>query len=249
MDRSRSLTKLIARGGRIKMHGVTLSVIIPAYNEGSTIAEVVRRVAAIPLPVEIIVVDDGSTDSTPSVLERMRIEYPNLVVVTHARNRGKGAAIRSGIEVASGDVIIIQDADLEYNPSEIPSVIRPILQGAARVAYGTRFHSGRPHGMRLPNWIINRLLAWMANFLFRASITDEATCYKAFRADLLKSIPLKCERFEFCPEVTAKVRKRGECIAEVPISYTARTIQEGKKIRWTDGIEAIWTLIKYRFIG
>jgi len=224
-----------------------VSVIIPVFNEQDTIEEVVRRVASIPMSTEIIVVNDGSSDGTLEVLERLSTSVKNLVFVSHPQNRGKGAAIRTGIEFASGKVIIIQDADLEYAPEEIPAVVQPILEGKVKVVYGTRFSAGRPSGMRLPNWVINRVLAWMANVLFIARITDEATCYKAFDANFLKSIPLKCERFEFCPEVTAKVCKAGERIHEIPISYRARSVAEGKKIRWTDGVEAIWTLIRYRF--
>lgn len=225
-----------------------LSVIVPVFNEEGTIAEVIRRLQTVPLSKEIIIVNDGSSDNTIQVLRQMEKLYDDLVVVSHPQNRGKGAAIRTGIQHARGKVIIIQDADLEYSPEQIPAVVTPILEGSSLVVYGTRFHSGRPKGMRFPNWVMNRILAWMANLLFRARITDEATCYKAFRTDFLKSIPLRCERFEFCPEVTAKVCKRGARIMEVPISYEARTAAEGKKIRWTDGIEAIWTLIKYRFI-
>ncbi len=223
-----------------------VTVIVPMYNEETTIEEVARRVLALPLRVELIVVDDASTDRSVSVVESLTNAYPNLRLVRHESNRGKGAAIRTGIRWSTGKAIIIQDADLEYTPEEIPRIVEPILRGEAEVVYGTRFHHGRPRGMRLPNWIVNRLLAWMANFLYRANISDEATCYKAFSGDLLRAIPLKCERFEFCPEVTAKVRKRGIRIVEVPISYTPRSVQEGKKIRWYDGVEAIWTLLKYR---
>jgi len=224
-----------------------VSVIIPVFNEEDTIQKVIQRVASIPLSVQIIVVNDGSSDRTGEALEQLCAGYQNLVVVSHPQNRGKGAAIRTGIEFAVGKVIIIQDADLEYAPEEIPAIVKPILEGKVKVVYGTRFHAGRPPGMRFANWVINRILAWMANVLFGARITDEATCYKAFDASLLKSIPLRCERFEFCPEVTAKVRKAGEQIHEIPISYRARSVADGKKIRWTDGVEAIWTLIKYRF--
>ncbi|MGQ9880452.1 MAG: glycosyltransferase family 2 protein [Armatimonadota bacterium] len=221
-----------------------VSIIIPAYNEADTIVQAIERVRAVPLQKEILVVDDGSTDATP----RLLAEQPDVVVLRHERNLGKGMAIRTAIVHATGDIIIIQDADLEYDPMDIPRVIAPIAQGKADVVYGSRFLSiRRPKGMRLPNYLINRLLAAMVRWLYWHPLSDEATCYKAFRADLLKNVPLTCQRFEFCPEVTAKVIRRGVRIMEVPIHYEARTNLQGKKIRWWDGVEAIWTLIKWRF--
>lgn len=221
-----------------------VSIIIPAYNEAGSILQAIERVRAVPLEKEIIVVDDGSTDETPALLA----QQPDVVVLRHERNMGKGMAIRTAIAHATGDIIIIQDADLEYDPMDIPRVIAPIAEGKAQVVYGSRFlTTKRPKGMRLPNWLINRLLAAMVRWLYWHPLTDEATCYKAFRADLLKSVPLTCQRFEFCPEVTAKVIRRGVKILEVPISYEARTTLQGKKIRWWDGVEAIWTLLKWRW--
>lgn len=221
-----------------------VSIIIPAYNEADSIVQAIERVRAVPLQKEIIVVDDGSTDETPALLA----QQPDVVVLRHERNMGKGMAIRTAIAHATGDIIIIQDADLEYDPMDIPRVIAPIAEGKAQVVYGSRFlTTKRPKGMRLPNWLINRLLAGMVRWLYWHPLTDEATCYKAFRADLLKSVPLTCQRFEFCPEVTAKVIRRGVKVLEVPISYEARTTLQGKKIRWWDGVEAIWTLLKWRW--
>lgn len=220
-----------------------ISVIVPVYNERETIAETIRRVRASPVDKEIIVVDDASTDRTPAVVEPL--VGPDLKLIRQPGNRGKGAAIRRALEEATGDVVLIQDADLEYDPADYPKLIGPIESGQADVVYGTRAPGFR--GMRLPHRVFNWLAAGLANLLYRADITDEATCYKVFRTDIIKSIPLRCERFEFCPEVTAKVRKRGLRIHEVPVSYEARSIGAGKKIRWWDGVEALWTLVKYRF--
>lgn len=222
---------------------ITLSVVIPAYNERATILEAISRVRAAPVAKEIIVVDDASTDGTAELVES--VAGPDLRLIRQARNQGKGAAIRRALQEASGEVVIIQDADLEYDPTDYPAVIGPILNGEAEVVYGTRAPEFR--GMRWQNRLFNRLAALLTNVLYRAHITDEATCYKAFRTDVIRTVPLTCKRFEFCPEVTAKVRKRGLRIHEVPICYEARSIGAGKKIRWWDGVEALWTLIKYRF--
>jgi glycosyltransferase involved in cell wall biosynthesis len=219
-----------------------ISVVMPVYNERETIEEALRRVAAVDPDLEIVVVDDCSTDGTRELLQSI----PGIRVVEHSANQGKGAAIRTAIQHLTGEIVIIQDADLEYDPQDYPALVAPILAGKARVVYGSRFLRGRPQ-MQLPNYLCNRLLALTANLLFRARITDEATCYKVFDAALLREVPLTCRRFEFCPEVTAKLLRRGERIVEVPIRYTARSFDAGKKIRWWDGIEALWTLVKYRF--
>jgi dolichol-phosphate mannosyltransferase len=221
-----------------------ISVIVPVYNETDTIRELLDRLRTAPFPKEIIVVDDCSTDGTGRMLEGER----DIVLAKHDRNRGKGAAIRTGIARASGEVIIIQDADLEYDPSEIPKVVAPIVEGRADVAYGSRFMHGLPKGMPFANKVANVLLVWAVRILYRYRLSDEATCYKAFRASMLKPMRLKCERFEFCPEVTAKALRAGHRIVETElVNYRPRTNREGKKIRWTDGIEAILTLVRYRF--
>ncbi len=224
-----------------------LSIVIPVFNERETIHAALDRVRALQSPelhfdIEIVVVDDACTDGTSQLLEQER----NIRLLRHAVNQGKGAAIRTALAEVRGEVIAIQDADLEYNPADLIRLAEPIFAGLSRVVYGSRFLAGRPK-MELPNYLCNRLLALMANLLFGARITDEATCYKVFEAVLLKSIPLTCTRFEFCPEVTAKVRRRGVEIAELPIEYSPSSYDSGKKIRWQDGVVAIWTLLKYRF--
>lgn len=227
-----------------------VSVIVPVYNEFPTFQQVLERVRRAALPegwsMEIIVVDDGSTDGTGQAL---REQARSGIVVGHysATNRGKGAAIRSGIELASGDVVLIQDGDLEYDPQDYARVLEPIVKRGADIVYGSRFLGGVPVGMAFKSRLANRLLTVAANLLYGARITDEATAYKAFRTSILRKLRLECQRFEFCPEVTAKLCRLGYRIAEVPISYNARGIAEGKKIRARDGIEALWTLVKYRF--
>jgi dolichol-phosphate mannosyltransferase len=222
---------------------VTLSVIIPVYNERNTILETISRVRGAPVHKEILVVDDASTDGTPDLLAPLI--GPDLKLIRQPTNQGKGAAIRRALAEVSGDIVIIQDADLEYDPSDYPALVQPILEGRADVVYGTRAPAF--HGMRWPHRIFNWIAARLANLLYRAGITDEATCYKVFRTDTIRAIPLQCQRFEFCPEVTAKIRKRGIPIHEVPVSYHARSVGAGKKIRCWDGVIALWTLIKYRF--
>jgi glycosyltransferase involved in cell wall biosynthesis len=213
------------------------------YNERATVAETIAGVRASPVDTEIVVVDDASTDGTAEALASLA--SGEIRVVRQPRNMGKGAAIRRGLEMATGDIVLIQDADLEYDPADYPKLIAPILSGEAQVVYGTR--APRFEGMRWPHRTFNWMAARLVNLLFRGNITDEATCYKVFRTEVIRSIPLKCERFEFCPEVTAKVLKRGLAIREVPISYQARAVGAGKKIRWWDGVVALWTLVKYRF--
>jgi len=223
---------------------VKLSVIIPAYNERDTIAETIARVRASPVPKEIIIVDDASSDGTAEVIASLAGD--DLKLLRQPTNQGKGAAIRRAVSEVAGDIVLIQDADLEYDPADYPALIAPILAGEASVVYGTR--APRFQGMRWPHRIFNWIAALLANLLYRARITDEATCYKVFRTDVLRSLPLKCQRFEFCPEVTARVRKRGLSIREVPVTYQARSVGAGKKIRWWDGLVALWTLVKYRFL-
>ncbi len=221
-----------------------LSIIIPAYNEIDTIEEVLRRVKAVDVEKEIIVTDDCSTDGTREFLRAQ----PDIILVESNCNRGKGASIRAAIQRVSGDIVLIQDADLEYDPKDYFAMIKPIVDGAADMVYGTRFAQGRPK-MRWANYLANKVFAVLASMLYATKVTDEATCYKAFRTEVLKSIELRCNRFEFCPEVTARLLKRGYRYAEVPVWYEARTYAQGKKITWKDGIECIWTLLKYRLVG
>lgn len=226
-----------------------VSVIIPVYNEASYIREVIDRVWNAPLPEgvgrEIVVVDDGSSDGTHAALEALA-RAGRLRLHRSAVNGGKGTAIRLGIEQARGDIILVQDADLEYDPDDHAKLIEPIRSGAAQIVYGSRF-LGSIEGMRLANRIANVVLRATANLLYGARLTDEATAYKAFRADVLRDMRFRARRFEWCPEVTAKSLRRGHRIAEVPIRYRARTVAQGKKIRWWDLFHALWTLIRYRF--
>ena len=221
-----------------------ISIIIPIYNEEELIEKVLARVRTLPIEKELILVDDHSTDRTPEILAT-EAKKPGTVVLRHEVNRGKGAAIRTGLEHATGEILIVQDADLEYRPEEIPDVLQPILDGRCNVAYGSRF-LGRIVGMRFANRMANNILAWIVTILYGQRITDEATAYKAFRREVVQSIPLDCRRFEFCPEITAKVLRRGEKIIEIPVSYTARTFEEGKKIGWRDFFVAVWILLKCR---
>jgi dolichol-phosphate mannosyltransferase len=227
-----------------------VSILIPVYNEFRTFEQVLQRVRRAPLPpgctAEIIVIDDGSTDGSTRVI-RAHAEAGEIIA-HHAPHAGKGTAIRAGIAIASGDIVLIQDGDLEYDPTDYAAVLAPIVRGEADIVYGSRF-LGRRHaeGMAWQNRLANCILTVAANLLYDARITDEATAYKAFRISLLRGVTLKCRRFEFCPEVTAKLRRRGHRIHEVPIQYNARGIAEGKKIRARDGWEALWTLLRYRF--
>ena len=223
-----------------------LSVIIPVYNEHELLPKLLQKVQKVPVSKEIIIVDDGSTDGTRDFLSELKDE--KITVVFHEKNVGKGMAIRTGITKATGDIIIIQDADLEYDPNDYPKLIKPIIDGKAKVVYGSRNIRGGFTPKYKLNMYATIFLTWLTNLLYKANITDEPTCYKVFSADVLKKINLKCKRFEFCPEVTAKVRKAGHEIYEVPISYYPRSVAEGKKIKWRDGFEAVWTLFKYLVI-
>jgi dolichol-phosphate mannosyltransferase len=230
---------------------VKVSIIIPVYNEVHNLREVLDLVLRAPLPEgftkEVVVVDDGSSDGTNLVVE----EYAANGKVTgyHSiENGGKGTAIRKGLALASGDVVLIQDGDLEYDPHDYIRMIVPFACCAAEVVYGSRFR-GNAFGMSVKSLLANKTITFVANLLYGAGITDEATAYKAFRANVLRRLLLECKRFEFCPEVTAKVCRMGYHIHEVPIGYHARQFSEGKKIRGWDGVQALWVLLKYRFVS
>jgi len=226
---------------------VILNVVIPVYNERATVREIVRRVRAadIGFPKEIIVVDDGSTDGTRE--ELAGLEAPDLRILLHDRNRGKGAALRTGFAAATGDIVLVQDADLEYDPAEYPKLLGPILDGRADVVYGSRF-LGEPHRV-LFFWhaVGNRILTTLSNMVTNLNLTDMETCYKAFRREILARIRLKSDRFGFEPEVTVKAAKLHCRIYEVPISYSGRDYAEGKKIGWRDGLAALFHIVRYRF--
>jgi glycosyltransferase involved in cell wall biosynthesis len=226
-----------------------VSIIVPVYNEQSTIAEVIDRVRAVELPgleKEIIIADDGSRDNSPSIINNMQKQHSNLIKVhTSLINLGKGAAIRFGLEYATGDIILMQDADLELNPEAYPALLAPILRGEADVVYGSRFR-GRSKGIPLRTQLANRFLVLLTNVLYGSKLTDMATAYKVFRSKVIKGLTLKSARFEFEPEVTAKILLARHKIFEVPISYSPRSVSEGKKVGWIDGIEYIYTLLKYR---
>ena len=228
------------------MNRPKLSIVVPIYNEDELLSIVLPQVYAVDWsPKELILVNDCSDDDTPRILAEYEPRQ-DTTVLHHSQRCGKGAAIRTGLVSASGEIVIVQDADLEYDPNDIPSVVQPIADGEVDICFGSRF-KGSIHGMRLPNKIANHILAWTVSLLFRRRITDEATCYKAFRKEVLESLNLECQRFEFCPEVTAKALKAGHAIKEVPVSYRARTFEEGKKIGWRDFIQAMQVLIKIRF--
>jgi glycosyltransferase involved in cell wall biosynthesis len=221
-----------------------LSVIIPVYNENKTIGEIIRQLKEVKgFDKEIIVIDDYSTDDTSKVINLIK----DITVIQHAKNQGKGAAIRTGIAKATGDYILVQDADLEYDPQDVLSMIKPIIQGKAEVVYGSRF-TGPRRNMFFWHWMGNQFLTLVTNILYNTTLSDMETCYKLIPLKLIKSLNLRAERFEFEPEVTAKILKRNIRIWEVPISYAGREYNQGKKITWRDGIPALWTLIKERII-
>ncbi len=222
-----------------------LSVIIPAFNEKANIEEVLRRLGSVGLEMQVIVVDDGSTDGTRELLEGWR-EY-ELLVVSHSRNRGKGAAVRTGLAHATGDIVVIQDADLEYDPQDFHAMLEPIRRQGAQVVYGSRIlNADNPRG-GLRFYAGGRLVTLATNLLYGCRLTDEPTCYKMFRSDVLRRISIESDGFEWEPEVTAKILKQGIRIVEVPISYAPRSVAEGKKIKARDGALALWTLLRQRW--
>ena len=243
-----------------------LSIVIPVYNERETLAEIVQRVRDVDLTLdregvnsrlhgpitlarEIVIVDDGSTDGTRDILNAwMAKPSSDLRIIFHAQNGGKGAALRTGFEQATGDLIVIQDGDLEYDPRDYLKLLEPILEGRTPVVYGSRFSGGPRAAMSLAHTMGNKLLTVITNVLYGTSLSDMETCYKCFRRDVISGMPLRSRRFEIEPELTAKILKRGYTIFEVPISYNGRDFHEGKKITWRDGFAAVRTLVKYRFV-
>ena len=223
-----------------------LSIIIPVYNEKDSILTLIEQVKGTPFEKEIIVVDDCSTDGTRELLQK--IEDTGTVVLYHDKNQGKGAAVRTGLEHVTGDVIIFQDADLEYSPSDYPRLVEPIIEGKADVVYGSRYLKKNQWGYRRLYWG-NRFLTIITNFLYKASLSDMEVGYKVFRASAIKAINIKSNSFDMEPEITAKMLKKGLQILEVPISYNGRSYDEGKKIHWKDGFRAIYTLVKFRFVN
>ena len=224
--------------------GPTLSVIMPVYNEEATLREIMHRVQAVDVDKEIIAVDDGSTDGSPAILRELAAEMPNVQICFQEQNQGKGAAIRAGIGLARGEYAIIQDADLEYDPQDYLKLLE-VAKAGSPVVYGSRIRGHGPASYRRYYWG-GRLLSWVASLLFWQRITDEPTCYKLFKTSVLQSFRLDEDGFAFCPEVTAQACRAGYRIQELPISYHPRSIEEGKKIRWKDGVRAVWVLLKYR---
>jgi glycosyltransferase involved in cell wall biosynthesis len=240
------LTARSSRGRRTPLVDPLLSVVMPVYNEEATVEEMIGRVLAVPgLRIELIVVNDASTDASGEILARLAKER-GFRLLQQDRNRGKGAAVRKGIGEAAGDVIVVQDADLEYSPEEYPDLLDLIVKGKADAVFGSRF-IGRHRCFLFSHYLANLFLNLVTNVLYNTTMTDMETCFKAVRAEVLKALPLKSDRFGIEPEITAKLFKRGARVYEVPITYEGRDYSEGKKITWRDGFPALWTLVKYRF--
>lgn len=230
------------------MAGMKLSVIMPVYNERPTIEAIIDQVNAVNLADEIIVVDDGSTDGTREILKKIADQSSNIQLILHEKNQGKGAAVRTGIEAAKAELVLIQDADLEYDPRDYVNLLKPIEEGRADVVYGSRFLGAPRRVTMFWHMVANKLLTLMTNLLYDSILTDMETCYKLFKREIIQDIPLRSKRFEFEPEITAKLLKRKVRIFEVPITFNPREYEEGKKIGLIDAFEAVWALIKYRFV-
>ena len=241
----RQADNLEAQGGLLK-----LSILIPAYNEVDTIAEILRRVRAVDtgLEREIVVVEDGSTDGTREILQQ-EAAVEDTKVIYHQTNQGKGAAIRTALQQATGDILLIQDADLEYDPREYPDLLKPILEDRSQVVYGSRFRGGPHKAMFFWHMVGNKFLTLLTNVLYNTILSDMETCYKVFTRQVADKLRLRSPRWGFDPEITAQILKMGHRIYEVPISYTGREFHEGKKVSWRDGFVVLWTLLKYRFFG
>ncbi|MBW1789985.1 MAG: glycosyltransferase family 2 protein [Deltaproteobacteria bacterium] len=238
----------ISSTGNPYKDGFLLSIVVPVYNEHATIAEVIDTLVQVPYRKQIIIVDDGSSDGTTDILRKA--EHEDLKLVFHEKNLGKGAAIRTGFKSADGDIILIQDADLEYDPGEYPILLQPILRGSADVVYGSRFAGHGAHRvLYFWHYVGNRFLTFLSNMLTNLNLTDMETCYKVFTSKALEGIELKEDRFGFEPEITAKVARKKLRIYEVPISYYGRTYEEGKKINWKDGVRTLWCILKYNIGG
>ena len=239
-----------------------LSVIMPVYDEIATVAKILQRVRAVGLAVpvgfgpengtvveferEIVIVDDGSTDGTREYLRTLE-DDPDVVIMFHERNQGKGAGVRTALQRASGDVMLIQDADLEYDPRDYPALLQPIVEGRSQVVYGSRFRGGPTRAMFFWHMVGNRFLTLVTNVLYNTILSDMETCYKAFTREVAEQLDLRASGWGFDPEITAQILKRGYRIYEVSISYTGREFEEGKKVSWRDGLTVLWTLVKYRF--
>jgi glycosyltransferase involved in cell wall biosynthesis len=223
-----------------------LSVVMPVYNERATLQQVIEHVIAVPLEIELICVDDGSQDGSREILQQLQSRHPQVRVLLQPRNLGKGAALRRGIQEATGDFVIIQDADLEYDPDEYPALLRPLIEGKADVVYGSRFLGSGPHRvLYFWHYIGNSILTLLSNAVTNMNMSDMETCYKVFRREIIQSIPIEEDRFGFEPEITVKIAKRRLRVYEIGISYSGRTYEEGKKIGWKDGFRALWCLLKY----
>lgn len=232
-----------------KIHFMQLSIVMPVYNEINTIEEILRRVENVGLADEIIVIDDCSIDGTRELLQEIIPKHPTARLIIHERNQGKGAAVRTGIKNAQGDLILIQDADLEYDPRDYPALLKPIEEGIADVVYGSRFLGAPRRSTMFWHMVANKLLTLMTNILYNSILSDMETGYKLFRSEIIQSIPLNARGFELEPEITAKLLKRRIRIFEVPISFNPREYAEGKKIGLKDAFIAVWSLLKYRFIN